>query len=54
MKTGRIIAYALGGIIAGLLLENSGLRIRQKAVSKADDIKKKIRHVANAVKSKLA
>ena len=42
MKTGRLIAYAITGIIAGLLIENSSLRLKQKAGKKRRELKKKL------------
>jgi hypothetical protein len=41
MKASRLLAYGIGGIIAGLLLENSGLRLRQQAGQKVRSLKKK-------------
>lgn len=52
MKTGRIVAYALGGIIVGLLLENSSLRLRQKASKKMNDLKKKVGEIEDTVKGR--
>lgn len=40
MKTGRLLAYAATGVIAGLLLENNILNFKQKAGAKARKIKK--------------
>lgn len=40
MKTGRLLAYAAAGIIAGLLMENNVLSFKQKAGAKARKIKK--------------
>ena len=41
MTTTKLIRYAALGIISGLLLENSGLRLRQAAGKKARQLKKK-------------
>jgi sulfite exporter TauE/SafE len=40
MKTGRLLAYAAVGIIAGLLLENTVLQLKQKTGAKARKLKK--------------
>lgn len=42
MKATRLLAYGIGGIIAGLLLENTGLRLRQKGGKKMRQLKKKV------------
>ena len=42
MKTGRLLAYAITGIITGLLIENCSLRLRAKASKKANALKKKV------------
>jgi hypothetical protein len=49
MKPGRLAAYAIGGIIVGLLLENNTLRLREKAGEKARAIKKKATEKYKAV-----
>jgi len=41
MKTARLLAYGIGGIIAGLLVENGALRLRQKGGQKFRSLKKK-------------
>jgi sulfite exporter TauE/SafE len=40
MKTGRLMAYAAVGIIAGLLMENTVLHLKQKAGAKVRKAKK--------------
>ncbi len=53
MKTERILAYAIGGIIAGLIIENTGLRARQNLTAKFNGLKKKTRQMKEEVSSKL-
>jgi len=40
MKASRLIAYGIGGIIAGLLFENGALRLRAKGGQKIREAKK--------------
>lgn len=40
MKAGRLLAYAAAGVIAGLLMENNVLHLKQKAGSKARKLKR--------------
>lgn len=47
MKTARLIGYGVMGIIAGLLVENGTLRLKQKAGKKA-------RSLGKAAKEKLS
>lgn len=51
MKTGRLIAYAVAGVIAGLLAENFSLRLRNKAAKKMrtvkNDVTEKVKQVAH-------
>lgn len=51
MKTGRLIAYAVAGVIAGLLAENFSLRMRNKAAKKMrtvkNDVTEKVKQVAH-------
>ena len=42
MKLTRLIAYGIAGIVAGLLIENAGLRVKQKTGKKARAMKKSI------------
>jgi len=42
MKTSRLLAYAIIGIISGLLIENKGMQLKASATKKANRLKKKI------------
>lgn len=42
MKTARLLAYGIVGVIAGLLVENTSLRLKAKASKKVRHIKKGI------------
>ena len=42
MKTGRLLAYAITGIITGLIVENCALRLRAKAGKKKNEWKEKM------------
>ena len=53
MKKARILAYGIGGIIVGLLLENSVLRLREEGGQKWRALKKKAdKKLHSALKSK--
>jgi hypothetical protein len=43
MKKARVLAYGIGGIIVGLLLENSVLRLREQGGQKWRAFKSKTR-----------
>ncbi len=49
MKTARLFAYGISGIIAGLLLENASLRLRQKGGKKLRQIRKDAGKVVDRV-----
>jgi len=39
MKTSRLLLYGIAGILSGLLIENSVLRLRRKAAQKVRKLK---------------
>ena len=41
MKLSRLLAYGAAGIIAGLLIENKSMNIKEKVACKARQLKKK-------------
>lgn len=53
MKTKRLITYSIAGIVAGLLLENSGLRARNKGRKMAEAIKRKNTDTTRSIKKAL-
>jgi hypothetical protein len=53
MKTSRLLIYAGLGIIAGLLLENKTLNIRNDVSSTARNLKQRMNKTGRRAKSKM-
>jgi len=53
MKLSRLLAYAAGGVILGLLFENKALIVKSDIKDTAGDLKKKAGNVADKAKKRL-
>jgi hypothetical protein len=54
MKTSRLLIYAGIGIIAGLLLENKSIKLRNNVSSTARDLRDKVNKTGRKAKAKMS
>lgn len=48
MKVSKLVLYALGGVIAGLLFENKSIRLKQSVADRATKLKNKATRLAKS------